>query len=113
MNRPLKTMKEFWPYYLNEHLDPRNRRLHFVGTLSTMVLFLDFLLSGEFFPLFMIPVFGYGFAWFGHFVFEKNRPATFRYPLKSLISDYIMFWMMLTGRLDEELKKTELFSKIP
>ena len=48
---------------------------------------------------FLIPLLGYGCAWIGHFVFEKNRPATWQYPFYSLMGDWVMFAQMLTGRL--------------
>jgi hypothetical protein len=89
---------EFWPYYLSEHRDPRNRWLHFCGTH----LFLATLVAGALVDprwFFASPVAGYGPAWFGHFVIEKNRPATFRHPIWSLMGDFRMVWMMWRGRL--------------
>jgi hypothetical protein len=94
-----KSFSEFWPFYLAEHSDPRNRRLHFFGTVGTFVfLALAFVLSDPWWLLGM-PLCGYGFAWVGHFRIEKNRPATFLHPLWSLRGDYKMFFLMLTGRL--------------
>jgi len=93
---------EFWPYYLAEHSKPGTRLLHLIGTsiaLSTVVVLI---LIGKWwlFPLALIP--GYGAAWIGHFFIEKNKPATFQYPLWSFMGDYKMIWMMLTGRLGDE-----------
>ena len=93
---------EFWPYYLAEHSKPGTRLLHLIGTsiaLSTVVVLI---LIGKWwlFPLALIP--GYGAAWIGHFFIEKNKPATFQYPLWSFMGDYKMIWMMLTGRLGSE-----------
>ena len=83
---------EFWPYYVSQHVDPTCRRLHFVGTSLVLAMAPNPLL----WPL--IPVAGYGFAWVGHFVFEKNRPATFKYPLWSLMGDWRMFFETVSGR---------------
>jgi len=91
---------EFYPFYLGEHSNRICRRLHFTG--SALVLgVIAAVIMGRLGPLwlFAIPVIGYGFAWVGHFVFEKNRPATFTYPLWSLIGDWVMFGEMLTGKI--------------
>lgn len=105
MAERFENLSQFWPYYLSEHLDLRNRRLHFVGTALTLVILVSALGSGEYLGLIAIPIFGYGCAWTGHLVFEKNRPATFQYPIMSLIYDYKMFWLTLTGGLDQELRR--------
>ncbi|MFT6070377.1 MAG: hypothetical protein ACJAT2_000823 [Bacteriovoracaceae bacterium] len=91
-----KTLKEFYPYYLTEHNLGVSRSLHFIGTSLVIINLIAFIVSLSFKFLLMSVFFGYFFAWLGHFVFEKNRPATFKYPLKSLASDFIMFWEMLT-----------------
>ena len=90
---------EFYPYYLEEHRNPTCRRLHYVGSLLVLVVLGYALLSGQWLWLLALPVIGYGFAWVGHFVFERNRPATFQYPLYSLMGDWVMLKDMLTGRL--------------
>lgn len=97
--------RDFWPFYLSEHRHPTSRRLHFVGTALTFVFFAAALFSREALWIVGAPVFGYFFAWTGHFFFEKNRPATFRYPVWSLISDYRMFFLWLGGKLDSEIGK--------
>jgi len=99
-----KSIKEFYPFYLSQHADPRNRRLHFMGTCLVIASMLYALLTAHFALLILLPVFGYGFAWFGHFIIEKNKPATFKYPFFSLACDFIMFWDMLTGRLPKQTK---------
>ena len=96
---------EFWDFYVREHSKPLTRLLHFIGTSLGLLLLAWSLWSGHllFVPLFF--VIGYGFAWFAHFVVERNRPATFRYPFWSFISDFKMMWYMLTGRMDAEVRR--------
>ena len=90
---------EFWPYYLNEHSKPLTRALHAVGSFAGIALLILFIAIGKWwlFPLAFVP--GYGLAWIGHFFVEKNRPATFTYPLWSFMGDWKMLALMLTGRL--------------
>ncbi|TDJ04039.1 MAG: DUF962 domain-containing protein [Deltaproteobacteria bacterium] len=94
-----KTLKEFYPYYLSQHANKTCRRLHFFGNLMAIILFLTFLKTGRWGYLIGAPLIGYLFAWIGHFGFEKNRPATFKYPLKSFICDWIMFKDILTRKI--------------
>ncbi len=96
---------DFWPYYLGEHAHPLCRRLHFVGTSLVIALALVALATRRWGIFALVPVAGYGFAWVAHFAVEKNRPATFTYPLWSLGSDFVMWWKMATGRLDGELAR--------
>ena len=98
---------EFWPYYLAEHSKPGTRLLHLIGTSIALGTVVVFILVGKWwlFPLALIP--GYGAAWIGHFFIEKNKPATFQYPLWSFMGDYKMIFMMLTGRMsDEAVRRT-------
>ncbi len=90
---------DFYPYYLQEHSHPVCRRLHYVGSLLVLGLLAYALASGHWLWLLAVPLVGYGFAWIGHFVFEKNRPATFSYPLYSLMGDWVMLKDALTGRI--------------
>ncbi|MEJ2515370.1 MAG: DUF962 domain-containing protein [Gammaproteobacteria bacterium] len=99
MSERFTSFSEFYPYYLSEHSDRNCRRLHFVGTCLVIGTALWALMSANWAGLLLVPVVGYGFAWIGHFAFEKNRPATFRYPLYSLMGDFVMFRDMLTGRI--------------
>ncbi len=94
-----QTFRDFYPYYLSEHSDRTCRRLHFVGTLLVIVTAVVAVVTGRLALLWLLPVVGYGFAWVGHFFFEHNKPATFQYPLYSLIGDFRMFGEMLTGRI--------------
>ncbi|MBS3805263.1 MAG: DUF962 domain-containing protein [Oleiphilaceae bacterium] len=94
-----QSFSEFYPYYLEEHRNPTCRRLHYLGSLLVIAVVLYAVLTGKLAFLFLVPVIGYGFAWLGHFLFEKNRPATFKYPLYSLLGDWVMLKDMLTGRI--------------
>lgn len=94
-----RSFAEFYPYYLGEHSNPTCRRLHFVGTSLVIALLAYTIASGKWLLLLLIPVAGYGFAWIGHFVFEKNRPATFDHPWYSLIGDFAMFRDVLLGKV--------------
>jgi hypothetical protein len=96
--RKYTSLKEFYPYYLSEHLNPTCRTLHFVGTALVIASFLTFLITFKWYYFAAIPVLGYGFAWVGHAFFEKNKPATFTYPGYSLASDFIMFWHLMVGK---------------
>ena len=87
---------EFYPFYLSQHQNSICRLLHFIGT-SIILLLLVFYVK-KISDLIFIPLAGYGFAWVGHFVFEKNKPATFQYPLYSLMGDFVMFWDILTRK---------------
>ncbi|TVR81072.1 MAG: DUF962 domain-containing protein [Chitinophagaceae bacterium] len=102
-----KSFWEFYPYYLTEHSDSVCRELHFTGTLLFFVLLFSAFIFSNYWLLILLPFVGYGFAWVGHFFFEKNKPATFTYPLYSLGSDFVMFWHTLNGQIDEELKKAD------
>lgn len=103
----LKTFEEFWPHYLGEHRHPLNRALHFAGTSLVYVIVVMAIFQTPWL-LFLAPVVGYGFAWVGHFMVERNRPATFTYPLWSLRGDFRMHARMLTGRLAEDLGRIDL-----
>ncbi|MAD01431.1 MULTISPECIES: Mpo1-like protein [Pseudomonas] len=90
---------EFYPYYLSEHQDDSCRRLHYAGSSLVIALLLYVLFSQNWLWLLAVPLAGYGFAWVGHFFFEHNKPATFRYPLYSLMGDWVMLRDALTGRI--------------
>lgn len=90
---------QFYPYYLAEHSNPSCRRLHFVGTTLVIALLAYTIASGKWILLLAVPFAGYGFAWIGHFFFEKNRPATFQHPFYSLLGDFVMYRDMLRGKV--------------
>lgn len=95
-----QTYAEFWPFYVREHAEPRNRLLHGIGTSLGIALFVYALATSNWPLILLPPIVGYSFSWFGHFVLQKNRPATFKYPYWSLISDFKMLGLMLTGKMD-------------
>jgi len=99
MEMRYQTFREFYPFYLQEHANSTCRRLHFIGSCLVLLLLATVLVTGELKLLWLVPVVGYGFAWVGHFFYEHNRPATFKYPLFSLMGDWVMFRDMLTGRV--------------
>ena len=90
---------EFYPFYLGEHSNRTCRRLHFIGTSLVIATAVSAVLTGNWGWLLLLPLFGYSFAWVGHFFFEKNRPATFKYPLYSLIGDFLMYRDIWIGRI--------------
>ena len=93
------SFREFYPYYLGEHANRTCRRLHFVGSLGVLALLALAIASGNGRYLLGALFCGYGFAWIGHFFFEKNRPATFKHPLYSFIGDWVMFKDILTRKI--------------
>jgi len=102
MSTRFESFTEFWPFYVCEHSKPETRIFHFIGTLTIFPL----LVSATFLNLYLlllIPVCAYGFAWFSHFFIEKNKPATFTYPLWSLLGDFRMFWFMCRGNMKDEV----------
>ena len=100
-----KSFEEFWPHYVAEHSRTGTRALHAVGTLVGTGLLVALAARGKWkmLPLALLP--GYGAAWIGHFLVERNRPATFRHPLWSFVGDYKMLGFVLTGRMQEEIAR--------
>jgi hypothetical protein len=107
MSERLRTYAEFWPFYLREHSKPVTRWLHFVGTTVGLGFCVSAFILGRGALALGFPLFGYGMAWIGHFGVEKNRPATFKYPLWSLISDFRMLGLMAVGQLGPHLERAE------
>lgn len=105
--KTIKTYAEFWDFYVAEHTEPVTRLLHFIGTSLGLVLMVWIFRTGNwgYFPLCF--VIGYAFAWFSHFVIEKNKPASFKYPLWSFISDYKMMFFMLIGKMNSEVERVK------
>lgn len=94
-----QNFSEFYPFYLREHQNKTSRILHVIGT---GLVLMEMVVLGYLMPhwacWFALPLTGYGFAWVGHFFFEKNRPATFRYPGWSLRGDFTLFFDVCTGK---------------
>lgn len=100
-----ESFEEFWPFYVREHANKTNRTLHFIGTTLAMSSVAAALLTKRRALLLAAPVFGYGFAWVGHFMVEGNKPATFKHPLWSLRGDFKMWWLMANGAMDAEVER--------
>jgi len=101
----IESFEDFWPYYLGQHRRAGTKALHFIGTTGALTLIILSLLLRDW-PLVLAALLcGYGFAWIGHFLIEKNRPATFQYPLWSLAADWKMWGLILTGRIRTELRR--------
>ena len=97
--------EEFWDFYVQEHSKPMTRALHFIGTSLGLALLAWFMWNRMWLYIPVCFVVGYAFAWFAHFVVEKNKPATFQYPFWSFISDYKMMSYMLVGRMGREVRR--------
>jgi hypothetical protein len=100
-----RSFEEFWPYYLREHSKEVTRALHFAGTTTAMVAIAAGVVLRRPALLIAAPVVGYGLSWIGHFFVEKNRPATFKYPLWSFQGDMKMWRMIVSGTLDAEIER--------
>src|SRR6185312_10447281 len=103
--RAIESFDDFWPHYVHAHRDPRCRALHYAGTTAVLGTFAASVLTLNPGWLLLAPVVGYGPAWVGHFVFEKNRPATFEHPLWSLRGDFKMYLLALKGQMAEEVER--------
>ncbi len=90
----------FYEMYLDEHRHPVSRLLHYVGNWLAIVIALGAAFFSVWRLLWLLPLVGYGFAWVGHFFFERNRPATFRHPFFSLAGDWAMWWQITCGQLN-------------
>jgi hypothetical protein len=99
MTRRFASFHEFYPFYLSEHANRVSRRLHFTGSCGVLALVALAAFQRDVRWLLAALVCGYGFAWIGHFFFEKNRPATFRHPFRSFAGDWVMFWDIVRGRI--------------
>jgi hypothetical protein len=96
--RRFKTFAEFYPFYLSEHRKRGTRITHFIGTTLFILLFIAAVWNLSALRLLSGVILAYGFAWIGHYFIEKNRPATFQYPLWSLISDFKLYFQILGGK---------------
>ena len=109
MSKTIESYEAFWPYYVSQHRHPVNRGLHFAGTTLVLACLVMAVLTSSLW-LVVVPIAGYSFAWMGHFVFERNKPATFTYPLWSLRADFRMYRLLWLGRMSAEIRRAdELF----
>ncbi|WP_298917343.1 DUF962 domain-containing protein [uncultured Algimonas sp.] len=103
--RTIDSYAEFWPYYLREHARPATRAWHYAGTVIAIMVLVAVIVTGNWLWLPLVLVSGYFFAWMSHGFIERNKPATFTYPLWSLASDFKMLFHFLTGTMGRELEK--------
>ena len=108
--REYTTFEQFWPHYLREHAKPGTRTYHYIGTALGLIAIAAAVVTGNWLLILLVPLLGYGFAWVSHAFVERNKPATFTYPLWSLMSDYRMFFLAMTGRIRPELEKAGVTS---
>lgn len=101
----IQNYAEFWDFYIREHSKPLTRWFHFIGTLLATALFVWFIWRGTWYYFLVSFVVGYGFAWISHFFIEKNKPATFQYPIWSFASDYKMMFLMIVGKMNKEVER--------
>jgi hypothetical protein len=94
-----RSFGDFYPFYLSEHSNKVSRRLHFTGTSIAVALLITAAITQRWWLIAVALVQGYAFAWVGHYFFERNKPATFRYPAFSLMGDWRLWWEILTGKL--------------
>jgi hypothetical protein len=95
----LKTFAEFYPFYLGEHSNRMCRRLHFVGSTAALGCLIMALFTQQWLYVLYGVIAGYGFAWIGHFFFEKNKPASFKRPLYSFMGDWVMYKDIWIGKV--------------
>jgi len=97
--RVFRSFDDFYPFYLSEHANRTSRRLHVVGTTIALALLVVALATQSWWLILLALVQGYAFAWVGHFFFEHNRPATFKYPGFSFMGDWRLWWEIVTGKI--------------
>ena len=100
----IRSFSDFWPYYVRAHSRGRTRLLHAIGSVGAVVM-LGVAFAVNLWFLVAVPVVGYTFAWYAHFFVEGNRPATFGHPFYSLVADYRMLFLMMAGKMDEEVAR--------
>jgi hypothetical protein len=100
----IRRFADFWPYYVRAHSKERTRLLHAIGSVLAIVL-LGVAFAVSMWWLIAVPLVGYAFAWYAHFFVEGNKPATFGHPFYSLIADYRMLFLMMAGRMDEQVHR--------
>jgi hypothetical protein len=94
-----RSFEDFYPFYLSEHANRTSRRLHFVGSSIALVLLVVAAWTSHWWLAVVALLEGYAFAWVGHFFFEHNKPATFKYPLLSFRGDWRLWFDIVRGRI--------------
>ncbi|XP_051132262.1 uncharacterized protein LOC127252219 isoform X2 [Andrographis paniculata] len=107
-----RNMEEFWAFYISQHSKRGTRRWHFAGTFCSIMVTVYSVVSCNWWCLMLVPLIGYGMAWYSHFFIEGNVPATFGHPIWSLLCDYKMFGLMLAGRMDAEIKRLAVLAEV-
>ena len=97
--KAFKSFAEFYPFYLSEHSNRTCRRLHFAGSSLSLLCLATLMATRNPWWLPAGLLCGYGFAWVGHFVFEKNKPASFKRPLYSFMGDWVMYKDIWSGKV--------------
>ena len=105
MAERIKSFEAFYPFYLKQHSNKTCRLLHAIGTTLVLALAITAIYHNNPKLWMLVPIAGYGFAWVGHYFFEKNKPATFKYPLWSLRSDFKMYFQILSGKISLDASK--------
>jgi hypothetical protein len=100
--RKYGSFEEFWPFYVSQHSKKPTRTLHFIGSSLALGAVAAAVLTRRPALLLGAPLAGYGAAWISHFFVENNKPATFTYPLWSLMGDARMWWKTANGTMDAE-----------
>jgi hypothetical protein len=100
----IRSFSEFWPVYVRAHSQPLTRVLHAIGSILALACLVLGIVRSPWFFL-GAPLIGYAFAWSAHLFVEHNKPATFGHPFYSLAADYVMLWKILTGRMNDEVRK--------
>lgn len=103
--REYQSFNAFWPHYLREHAKPLTRAFHYFGTSASILVLALAIAYGQWILLLAALICGYAFAWISHGLVEKNKPATFTYPLWSLTADFKMLYCFVTGKISSELEK--------
>ncbi len=105
-SRPhFSTFREFWPYYVGQHRKPLCRAIHYVGAVAALTLVGWGIATRDWRPIVATPFVSYGLAWFSHLVVERNRPATWGWVRWSLMGEYKMFFLAITGRMSREVER--------
>lgn len=111
MTSRFQSFRAFYPFYLSEHRNTTCRVLHFIGSTFVLAILAYVLITQKWMFAWLIPLAGYGFAWVGHFFFEKNRPATFTYPAWSFMGDWVMYTQLLTGQIGFTPRENETIAQ--